>query len=171
VGAERHNWLGTLATLAAAALVPLAMWQLTSDQLRARISVAVLFGVALLAAGWLLWTREQPLAIGAVDKIEARAGTLGVAGWALDPWGVHRVYASVGGGPVTEGTLGTERPDLVRTYPGYPQSLTGGYEIAIPGNAWRENEELRVYVEGRSGSVTEIDRRVIRPQGPSGSPS
>jgi len=170
-GAERHNWLGTLATLAAVMLIPLAIWQLTSDQLRARIAVAVIFGVALLAAGWLLWTREQPLSIGGVDKLEVRAGTLDVAGWALDPWAVHRVYASVGGGPVTEGTLGIERTDLARTYPGYPQALVGGYEIAIPANAWRENEELRVYVEGRSGSVTEIDRRVIRPRGRSGSPS
>ncbi|HEX4782523.1 MAG TPA: hypothetical protein VH301_17325, partial [Usitatibacter sp.] len=170
-GAELHNWLGALATLAAVMLIPLATWQLTSDQLRARIAVAVVFGVALLAAGWLLWTRAQPLAIGGTDKLEVRAGMLDVTGWALDPWGVHRVYASVGGGPVTEGTLGIERTDLARTYPGYPQAMTAGYEIAIPANAWRENEELRVYVEGRSGSITEIDRRLIRPRGPSGSSS
>jgi hypothetical protein len=162
VGAERHHWLGALATLAAVLMLPLVTWVLTEDQLRARIAVAAAFGVLLLAAGWLLWARNQPLSVGSIEKIETRGTTLGVLGWALDPWAVHRVYASVGGGPVTEGTLGIERQDLQRTYPGYPQALTGGYEIAIAPNAWRENEELRVYVESRSGAVTEIDRRVIR---------
>lgn len=173
VGAERHNWLGALATLAAVLLLPLAVWQLTSEPVRARISVAAIFGVLLLAAGWLLWTRAQPIAIGGLDKVETREGSLMLTGWALDPWAVRRVYASVGGGPGAEGTLGIERPDLERNYPGYPAAIAGGYEIPMPASAWRENEELRVYVENRAGAVTEIDRRIIRlhPQARPGSPS
>jgi hypothetical protein len=162
VGAERHNWLGALATLAAVLLTPLAVWQLTSEPVRARVAVAAIFGVVLLAAGWVVWTRAQPIAIGGLDKMEAREGSLVLTGWALDPWAVRRVYASVGGGPEAEGTLGIERPDLARTYPGYPGAIAGGYEVPMPAAAWRENEELRVYVENRSGAVTEIDRRIIR---------
>jgi len=173
VGAERHNWLGALSTLAAVLLIPLAMWQLTSEPVRARVAVATVFGVALLAAGWLLWSRSQPLAIGALDKMEAREGSLVLTGWALDPWMVRRVYANVGGGPEAEGTLGIERPDLARSYPGYPAAIAGGYEIPVPAAAWREDQELRVYVENRSGAVTEIDRRLIRLRPPArpGSPS
>ncbi|HEY4997702.1 MAG TPA: hypothetical protein VII36_01090, partial [Usitatibacter sp.] len=102
--AERHYWLGALATLAAVGLLPLVAWQFSRDMLSARIAVAVAFGVVMLSAGWLLWTRHEPLAIGALDKITEDAGgrTLEVSGWALDPWGVRRVYATVGGGPQNE---------------------------------------------------------------------
>ncbi|HSS28590.1 MAG TPA: hypothetical protein VLL50_11605 [Usitatibacter sp.] len=171
--AGRHNWLGALATLAAVVLVPLAIWELTTDPLRARIAVAVVFGVLLVSAGWVVWTRGQPISIGGIDKVDTRNGTLVVTGWALDPWSVRRVYSSVGGGPQAEAALGIERPDIVRTYPGYPAALTSGYEIAMQPSAWRAGQELRVYAESRSGAITEIARRVIapRPPAPSGSPS
>ncbi len=117
----------------------------------------------LLASGWLLWTRNEPMAIGALDRVSEGAGkSLEVGGWALDPWGVRRVYVSVGGGPHTEGTRGIERRDLEATYPGYPEAVSGGFQITIPSNAWRENESMRIYVENRAGGVTEIDRRLIR---------
>jgi hypothetical protein len=162
-GAERHNWLGALATFAAVGLLPLVIWQLSSDILRARIALAASFGVILLAAGWMLWTQHQPLAVGALDKmVEEKGRSLEVSGWALDPWGVRRVYATVGGGPQAEGTRGIERRDLEATYPGYPESVSGGFQITLPSNAWREDELLRVYVESRQGAITEIDRRRIR---------
>ncbi|HST01665.1 MAG TPA: hypothetical protein VLJ84_08400, partial [Usitatibacter sp.] len=171
--AGRHNWLGALATLAAVVLIPLAIWQLTTDPLRARIAVAVAFGVLLVSAGWVVWTRGQPISIGGVDKVDTREGALVVTGWALDPWSVRRVYSSVGGGPQAEAALGIERPDVERTYRGYPAALTSGYEIAMQPSAWRAGQELRVYAESRSGAITEIARRVIapRPPAPSGSPS
>ena len=162
-GAARHNWLGALATFAAVGLLPLAVWQLSADILRGRIALAAAFGVILLASGWLLWTQHQPLAIGALDKmVEEKGRLLEVSGWALDPWGVRRVYATVGGGPQTEGTRGIERRDLEATYPGYPEAVSGGYQITLASRAWREGELLRVYVESRQGAVTEIDRRLIR---------
>jgi hypothetical protein len=162
-GAERHNWLGALATLAAVGLLPLVVWQLSGDILRGRVALAASFGVLLLAAGWLLWTEHQPLAIGGLDKVvEEKGRLLEVSGWALDPWGVRRVYATVGGGPQAEGTRGIERRDLEAAYPGYPESVGGGFQITLPSNAWRENEVLRVYVENRQGATTEIDRRRIR---------
>jgi hypothetical protein len=161
--AERHNWLGALATLAALGLLPLVAWQLSRDLLSARIAVAALFGVALLASGWILWTRHAPLAIGALDTMAEQHGrSLEVSGWALDPWGVRRVYATVGGGPQAEGTRGIERRDLEAAYPGYPEALSGGFQITLPSHAWRENEQMRIFVESRAGAITEIDRRQIR---------
>lgn len=161
--AGRHNWLGALATLAAVGLLPLVVWQLTRDLVSARIAVAATFGVMLLATGWVLWTRHGNLAIGALDRVVAeQARSLELTGWALDPWGVRRVYATVGGGPQTEGTRGIERHDLEAAYPGYPESVSAGFRITLAPNAWRENEQMRVYVENRAGAITEIDRRRIR---------
>ena len=161
--APRHNWLGTLATLATIPVLPLVGWQLSRDLLGARIAVAVVFGVALLAAGWLMWTRQATLAVGSLDRIaEAPGRALEVTGWALDPWGVKRVYATVGGGPQAEGTHGIERRDLDASYPGYPEAMSGGFQITLPSHAWRENERMRVFVENRAGAITEIDRRQLR---------
>jgi hypothetical protein len=75
---------------------------------------------------------------------------------------VRRVYVSVGGGPQTEATRGIERRDLEAIYPGYPEAVSGGFLVTIPSNAWREKEQLRIYVENRAGGVTEIDRRLVR---------
>jgi hypothetical protein len=61
-----------------------------------------------------------------------------------------------------EATLGTERPDLQAAYPGYPDALTGGFQMSIAPNAWRENQVLRIYAENRTGAVSEIDRREVR---------
>lgn len=162
-GAQRHHWLGSLATLAAVLLLPGVVWQLSSDLLRARIALAAALGVILLAGSWLVWTRGQPLAIGMADKVTEGPGrVLEVGGWALDPWEVRRVYVTVGDGHATEGTRGIERRDLDEIYPGYPGASKSGFQISIPSNAWRENQLLRVFVESRSGGVTEIDRRVVR---------
>jgi hypothetical protein len=163
VGADRHNWLGSLAMLAALGLLPLVVWQLSRDLLGGRIALAATLGAVLLGSGWLLWTRAQPMGIGAMERVAEGPGrALEVGGWALDPWGVRRVYVSVGGGPQTEATRGIERRDLELTYPGYPEAVSGGFQISIPHNAWREQESMRIYVENRAGGVTEIDRRTIR---------
>jgi hypothetical protein len=162
-GADRHNWLGSLAMLAALGLLPLVIWQLSRDLLGGRIALAATLGVVLLGSGWLVWTRSQPMAIGAMDRMAEGPGrVLEVAGWALDPWGVRRVYVSVGGGPQTEATRGIERRDLQAIYPSYPEALSGGFQITIAPNAWRDQESMRIYVENRAGGVTEVDRRVIR---------
>lgn len=163
-GAERHNWPGAMATLAAVLFLPLVAWQLARDLLRARIALAAAFGVVLLAAGWVLWTRHQPLAIGVVDRVaEGTPRTLEVRGWALDPWGVRRVFATVGGGPRSEGTRAMVRNHALEAiYPGYPEAISGEFRISIASNAWREHELMRIYVESRAGALTEIDRRVIR---------
>jgi len=161
--AERHNWLGALATLAAVGMLPLGIWQLTRELASARIAVAATFGVLLLATGWVLWSRHGNVAIGALDRVVGeQARSLELTGWALDPWGVRRVYATVGGGPKAEGTRGIERRDIEAAYPGYPESVSGGFRITLPPNAWRENEQMRVYVENSAGAITEIDRRRIR---------
>lgn len=165
-GAERHNWPGTMATLAVVLFLPLVAWQLARDLLRARIALAAALGVALLAAGWVLWTRHQPLAIGVLDRVAEGTGrSLEVSGWALDPWGVRRVFATVGGGPRSEGTRAMVRNHALEAiYPGYPEAISGEFRISIAANAWREHELMRIYVESRAGALTEIDRRVVRPR-------
>jgi hypothetical protein len=64
---------------------------------------------------------------------------------------------------VTEATLGTERRDLQAAYPGYPDVLTGGFQMSIAPNAWRPGQPLRVFAENRTGAITEIDRRDVPP--------
>lgn len=163
--AERHHWLGSLATLVMVLLLPGVIWQIWADFLRARIALAAVLGVLLLAGGWVAWTRTQPMAIGHTDSmVEGPGRVLEVGGWAIDPWDVRRVYAIAGGGHPAEATRGIERRDLDLVYPGYPSPSKGGFKISIPSNAWRENELMRVYVENRAGGITEIDRRLVRPR-------
>ena len=159
----RSQWLGAAAMLAAIALLPLVAWHLANDFWAGRIAVAVAFGVLLMAVGWFAWARTEPLAIGTVERIVPGANhTLEVSGWAIDPRGVKRIYATVGGGPITEAALGTERRDVQAVYPGYPDALTGGFQMSIASNAWRENQRLRIFAENRTGAVTEIDQRDVR---------
>jgi hypothetical protein len=159
----RSQSMGVLAMLAAVLLTPLVIWHLSRDFWAGRIAVVVALGIVILAGSWFAWSRTAPLAIGTVERISPGPNrTLEVSGWAIDPRGVKRVYATVGGGAETEATLGTERRDLQVAYPGYPDVLTGGFQMSIASNAWRDNQALRVFVENRTGAITEIDRRDVR---------
>ena len=159
----RAQWLGTLSLVGAVVLLPFVAWHLARDVWAGRVAVVVLFAVILLAGGWFASSRTGSLAMGGVERITPGPDrTLQMSGWAIDPRGLKRVFATVGGGPATEATLGTERRDLQAAYPGYPDVLTGGFQMTIASNAWRENQELRVFVENRLGAVTEIDRRDVR---------
>lgn len=159
----RNLWLGSLGMLAAVIVLPLAATTLSRDAWAGPVALVIAFGIVLLAAGWLVWSRQQPIAIGALERIDAGPNkSLEVSGWALDPRGVRRVFATVGGGPVTEATRGTERLDVQAHYPGYPDAVSGGFQMTIASNAWRPDQLLRVYVENRTGAVTEIDRRIVR---------
>ena len=161
--AARILSLGWLAILAAILMLPVLAWHLARDVWTGPIALVCLVGILLLAGGWLAWSREQPIAVGAIERVVAGPNrTLDVSGWAIDPRGVKRVFATVGGGAETTATLGGERRDLQAAYPGYPDSLTGGFQMSIASNAWRENQRLRVFVENRTGAVTEIDRRDVR---------
>ena len=149
--------------LAALLLSPLVIWHLSRDYWASRVALVVAIGVAILGGGWFAWSRTAPLAIGTVERISPGPNhTLEISGWAIDPRGVKRVFATVGGGAETEASLGTERRDLQAAYPGYPDVLTGGFQMSIASNAWRDNQPLRVFVENRTGAVTEIDRRDVR---------
>ena len=161
--ASRILSLGWLAILAAILMLPVLAWHLTRDAWTGPIALVCVIGIVLLAGGWLAWTREQAIAVGAIERMTAGPNrTLDVSGWALDPRGVKRVFATVGGGPETTATLGGERRDLQATYPGYPDAVTGGFQMSIASNAWRENQPLRVFAENRTGAITEIDRRDVR---------
>ena len=159
----RSVWLGSLAMLASVIVLPLAATTLSRDAWAGPVSLVAAIGIVLLAAGWLVWSRQQPIAIGALERIDAGPNkSLEVSGWALDPRGVRRVFATVGGGPESDATRGTERLDLQAHYPGYPDAVSGGFQMTIASNAWRPDQVLRLYVENRTGAVTEIDRRVVR---------
>jgi hypothetical protein len=160
----RSQWLGALALLAAIAMLPLVAWHISREFWAGRIALAVMFGILLLAGGWFAWARTEPLAIGAIERVAPGANrTLEVSGWTIDPRGLKRVYATVGGGPVTEATLGVERRDVQAAYPGYPDALTGGFQMSIASNAWRPGQALRIFAENRTGAITEIDRRDVPP--------
>jgi hypothetical protein len=161
--AARMLSIGWLAMLAAIILLPLMAWHLSQDSLAGPIALVCLVGIMLVAGSWVAWTRTQPIAIGAVERIaNGQQRTLEVTGWALDPRGVKRVFATVGGGAETTAVLGTERRDLQGAYPGYPDAVTSGFQMSIPSNAWRENQRLSVFVENRTGAVTEVDRRDVK---------
>jgi hypothetical protein len=161
--AARMLSIGWLAMLAAIVMLPLMAWHLSQDSWAGPIALVCLVGIVLLAGSWVAWTRRQPIAIGAVERIAtSQQNTLEVTGWALDPRGVKRVYATVGGGAETTAVLGTERRDLQGAYPGYPDAVTSGFQMSIPSNAWRANQRLRMFVENRTGATTEIDRRDVK---------
>jgi len=144
-------------------MIPLLTWHLSRDPITGPIALVCLVGIVLMAGSWLAWTRTQPIAIGTVERITVNPQrALEVTGWALDPRGVKRVFATVGGGSETTATLGTERRDLQGAYPGYPDAVTGGFHMSIPSNAWRDNQKLQVFVENRTGAVSEIDRRDVK---------
>ena len=164
--AERRHHLGSIATLSALALVPFIANYAWVDLLRVRVALVAAIAVFILAACWTAWTYTRPMAIGVVDKIEERADrSLAVTGWSLDPWGIRRIYAVVGGGVPADAARGTPQRDLEAIYPGYPDASNAGFEIVIPSNKWRKNELMRVYVENSGGAVTEIDRKIVVPTG------
>ena len=161
--AARMLSIAWLAMLAAVLMIPLLTWHLSRDAVTGPVALVCLVGIVLMAGSWLAWTRTQPIAIGTVERITVNPQrSLEVTGWALDPRGVKRVFATVGGGSETTATLGTERRDLQGAYPGYPDAVTGGFHMSIPSNAWRDLQKLQVFVENRTGAVTEIDRRDVK---------
>ena len=136
--AARMLSIGWLAMLAAIVMLPLLAWHLSQDSWTGPIALVCLVGIVLVAGSWVAWTRKQPIAIGAVERMAtSQQTTLEVTGWALDPRGVKRVFATVGGGAETTAVLGTERRDLQGAYPGYPDAITGGFQMSIPSNMWR----------------------------------
>jgi hypothetical protein len=56
------------------------------------------------------------------------------------------------------GDAGHGAPRPAGRLSGYPDAVTGGFQMSIAPNAWRENQQLRVFVENRTGAITEIDR-------------
>jgi len=160
--AARMLSIAWLAMLAAVIMIPLLTWHVSRDAVVGPIALVCLVGIVLMAGSWLAWTRTHPVAIGTVERITVNPQkALEVTGWALDPRGVKRVYATVGGGAETTATLGTERRDIQGAYPGYPDAVTGGFHMSIPSNAWRDHQKLQVFVENRTGATTEIERRDV----------
>lgn len=165
----RHNLPGFLAAAALAIAAPFgaALLGKVGVGVRVAVGIAILvsIAIALLAAHWAL---KQPIAIGVLDApnaMEVSPEGFLIKGWALDPEGVSEVRVHADGRQAKIGRDGLlPSPALGRIHGGYPDGSRGNFEFAVPA-AWLTKPEvrLRVEVESRSGVVTEIDRRRVRP--------
>jgi hypothetical protein len=166
----RHDIPGVVAyaAFALAALVGLLFFGAVGIGLRVLAGIAALtaLAVALVATQWAL---RQPLALGEVVEPSAAQvprENLVLKGWAVDPAGVNAIRFEAGS---YSGWMSSDRMlpswKTARVHPSYPGSNRAWFEFPVP-QEWLAQPEvrLRVEVENKSGVVTEIDRRRIRPQ-------
>jgi len=166
----RHDLPGViaLAAFALAALVGLLFATSVGIGLRVAMGIAILtaLALALVATQWAL---RQPLALGAVEEpttLQVPRDSLVLKGWAVDPGGVAAVRFQAGS---YSGWIGPDRllPSwkTARIHGAYPGAGRAWFEFPVPPE-WLTQPEvrLRVEVENRSGVVTEIDRRRVRPR-------
>ena len=166
----RHDLPGVVAFagLALAAIVGLIFFTSISMGLRVGMGIALLSAVALALVA-TQWALRQPLALGEVAEpatLQVPRDNLVLKGWAVDPGGVSAIRFQAGS---YSGWIGAERMlpswKTARIHPSYPGSNRAWFEFPVPPE-WLAQPEvrLRVEVENKSGVVTEIDRRRVRPQ-------
>lgn len=166
----RHDLPGVVAfaALALAAIVGLIFFTSISIGLRVGMGIALLSAAALALVA-TQWALRQPLALGEVAEpatLQVPRDNLVLKGWAVDPGGVSAIRFQAGS---YSGWIGAERMlpswKTARIHPSYPGSNRAWFEFPVPPE-WLAQPEvrLRVEVENKSGVVTEIDRRRIRPQ-------
>ena len=134
----------------------------------AMIALAV-FGVVTA----MHWLGTQPRGVGVIDTPAGRhvpeAG-FALHGWALEPSGVEGVKVQVGSFEKAA-RIGEASPEsgLLRVsslFPAYPDSKTAGFSVDLSAEelvkAGAPNPlTLKVFVQGKNGTTTEIDRRNI----------
>ena len=62
----------------------------------------------------------------------SRRDRLFIAGWALSPFGIESVQASIDNGPMVPLPYGALRPDVARAYPFYPEPAHCGFNASLP---------------------------------------
>ena len=99
--------------------------------------------------------------LGAVD-VPARDGTLKrgpapVGGWAIAESSVRRVALYVDKQFVGYGTMGGNRPDIVKAYPAFPNTATSGWNGVIDLSPFPEGDhQLVMQVETKAGNVHDL---------------
>ncbi|SMC20925.1 hypothetical protein SAMN02745134_01149 [Clostridium acidisoli DSM 12555] len=61
----------------------------------------------------------------------ATTGTLNVAGWSLNGYGVQKVQVYVDNGNETDATIGLSRADVDKVFPGYATGKSSGYTASV----------------------------------------
>jgi len=165
----RHDAPGVIAyaAFAIAILAGLLFMGAIGIGLRVGMGIAFLIAVALALLS-TQWALRQPLAVGQVDEpatLQVPRENLVLKGWAVDPGGVASVRFQAGN---NSGWVSGDKllPSwkTARIHPSYPGSNRAYFEFPVPPE-WLAQPEvrLRVEVENKSGVVTEIDRRRVRP--------
>jgi len=177
--AARHYIPGSLSTYAALVLAiggvaTVGMrWKETPKEALLELSTAAVV-IVLLAYGCFLamsWAGSQPAGLGVLDQPAGRqvpATGLQLRGWALDPSGVAAVKVRVGT-LERDARVGEASPErgmlrVASIHSGYPDATRAGFALDLTADdlakAGAPNPlTLRVMVQGKSGAVTEIDRR------------
>ena len=177
--ASRHFLPGHLAAISAIVALAVAVpgaaahWWTESRangfQIAAALGAVVVTLLGTIVA--VRWARDQPLALGNLDAPAGRtfspAAGLGLRGWAIDPFGVESVTAELSGVPTPVGP-GPDSYALKQVFPGYPDSAHANFSLQIPpADLARASAAgpptLRILVRGRSGAITEVDRRRLEP--------
>jgi GT2 family glycosyltransferase len=78
-----------------------------------------------------------------------------IAGWALSPYGMESIEASVDGGPRVPLAYGALRPDVGRSYPFYPDSSHSGFNASLSLSSLAEGSHtLDVHATATDGQST-----------------
>jgi hypothetical protein len=100
-------------------------------------------------------------ALGAVD-VPARDGTLkhgsvSVGGWAVAESTVQRVALYVDRQFVGYGTMGVNRPDIVKAFPNFPNTATSGWNAVIDLSPFPEGDhQMVMQIETKAGNVHDL---------------
>ena len=99
--------------------------------------------------------------LGAVD-VPARNGSVKrgpvpAGGWAIAESSVQRVALYVDKQFVGYGTMGSNRPDIVKAYPAFPNTATSGWNGIMDLSPFPEGEhQLVMQVETKAGNVHDL---------------
>ena len=184
----RHAHLGAVALYALVVVGLLQMSMLLATRFKARSNASlalteartswfvpgVVVAIAVVALSAPLWTaawRAQPLAIGVVDEPTSNRGISGkvvLHGWAMHPLDPPQVVTIVDHTQQVAAHPWQHPTDpagaaLARAFPTYRDSARARFETVVdPGVFSGASLDLRTYAQDRDGTMTEIDRRVLK---------
>jgi hypothetical protein len=177
--AARHYLPGTLASYAALvmAIAGVAMlgmrWKEAPKESMLEIAAGgAMIGLAVVGMAMAVhWVRGQAAGIGELEQPAGRhvpASGFALRGWALEPSGVEGVKIQVGS-IEKAARIGEASPDnglrrVGSMFAGYPEAKSAGFAVDLGADelakAGAPNPlTMRVFVQGRNGATTEIDRR------------
>jgi hypothetical protein len=140
--------------------------------LEVKLGIAALaIMVAMTGMLWVPWYRKLPLAIGTLDEPASNllaAPRTTLRGWALDPLGTVRVYATLNEGAPIEARpfrlpADPDGARLARVFPYSRDPASARFEIPLDlSAAGGKPVRVRTYAIAANDTVTEIDRRVLQ---------